>query len=113
MNRIQVYYEYDRPASNAPIDLFAFCVKKVREKKLFDTKLQHNQWAAKIFAYEKNGDTKSDLMSRVKHKYSLYFTKGTKYAFIEDKIKRDLSRFFGIKDEDGDEEYTSDSLVRV
>ena len=52
-------------------------------------------------------------MSKVKREYSTYFTHTAKYAFEEEKVKRDFPFLFGIEDEDDDEgEYTSDSLVR-
>lgn len=114
MPRISQYYIQDnKPASSSAKDLFEFCVRKAIEKELLSQSKMHNQWAAIFFGYEKNSTTRIDLMSKVKREYSTYFTHTAKYAFEEEKVKRDFPFLFGIEDEDDDEgEYTSDSLVR-
>lgn len=109
----QYFIESNKPASNSAKDLFEFCVRKAIEKELLSQSMMHNQWAAIFFGYEKNSTTRIDLMSKVKREYSTYFTHTAKYAFEEEKVKRDFPFLFGIEDEDDDEgEYTSDSLVR-
>lgn len=85
----QYYIKDDKPASSSAKDLFVYCVKKVIEKNLLSESMMHNQWANMLFGYEKNSDTRIDLMSKVKREYSTYFTQTMKYAFDEDKIKRD------------------------
>ena len=107
----QYYIENNRPASNSAKDLFEYCVGIVRDKDLFSTSYMHNQWAAVLFGYEKRSMERTDLMSKVKREYSIYFTHTTKYAFDEDKIKRDFPFLFGIEKEE-DSDYTTDSLVR-
>lgn len=114
MKRSQYYIEENKPASNSAKDIFLFCIKKLIEKDLFSKSMMHNQWAAILFGYEKNSTTRIDLMSKVKREYSTYFTHTAKYAFDEEKIKRDFPYLFGIVDdeEDDDGDYTTDSLVR-
>lgn len=106
----QYYIQEDKPASYSPHDLFEYCVKKVRENNLFSKTYTHNQWANIIFKYEKNSGTKIDHMSKVKSEYSLYFTRDLKYAFNEEKIKRDFPDLYGLEEDGGD--YTTDSLIR-
>ena len=108
----QYYIPENRPASNSARDLFEFCVKKVRDKELFSKSMMHNQWAGILFGYEKNSTARIDMMSKVKREYSTYFTREMKYAFDEDKIKRDFPYLFGIQEDDEDEEYTTECLVR-
>jgi hypothetical protein len=113
MPRIQQYYIADnKPTSNSAKDLFEYCVKKVIEKALFSKAYMHNQWANVLFGYEKDSDTRIDRMSIVKREYSIYFTRETKYSFDEDKIKRDFPYLFGIEDDEDDDDYTTDSLIR-
>ena len=109
----QVYYQENKPASNSPEDLFEYCVKKVIEKNLFSTSLNHVQWATKLFGYEKDSSLRKDYMSKVKREYSIYFTHDLKYSFVEDKLKRDFPYLFGIsEDEEDDDVYTSEDQVR-
>lgn len=107
----QYYIEDNRPASSSAKDLFVYCIRKVIAKKLFSQSMMHNQWATVLFGYEKNSTMRIDLMSKVKREYSLYFSQANRYSFDEGKIKRDFPYLFGIE-EDNDEDYTSDSLVR-
>ena len=110
---IQQYYIADnKPASNSARDLFEYCVEKAMEKDLFSEAYMHNQWANLLFGYEKNSSERTDLMSKVKREYSTYFTHTTKYAFDEEKIKRDFPYLFGIDEDEDDGDYTTDSLVR-
>ena len=111
--RIQQFYIADnKPASNSARDLFEYCVEKAMEKDLFSEAYMHNQWANLLFGYEKNSSERTDLMSKVKREYSTYFTHTTKYAFDEEKIKRDFPYLFGIDEDEDDGDYTTDSLVR-
>ncbi len=83
----------------------------VIEKDLFSESLTYNQWANKLFGYEKNSSLREDYISKVKREYSIYFTHDFKFSFIEGKIKRDFPRLFGIvEDDDGD--YSSEDQVR-
>ncbi len=50
----QYYIQDNKPASSSAKDLFVFCVKKVIDKNLLSESMMHNQWATKIFGYEKN-----------------------------------------------------------
>lgn len=112
---MQQYYIGDnRPASSSAKDLFEFCVRKAIDKNLLSQSMMHNQWAAIFFGYEKSSTTRIDLMSKVKREYSTYFTHTNKYAFDEEKLKRDFPYFFGIEDDEEEEdgEYTTDSLIR-
>ena len=112
MPRMQQYYiADDKPASNSAKDLFVYCVKKVIEKDLFSEAYMHNQWANIFFGYEKSSDMRIGLMSKVKTENPIYFTRESKYAFDEDKIKRDFPHLFGIEEEE-DDDYTTDSLIR-
>ncbi len=109
----QYYIDSNKPSSNSAKDLFEYCVRKAIERDLLSQSMMHIQWAAVLFGYEKNSTSRIDMMSKVKSEYVTYFTHTAKYAFEEEKIKRDFPYLFGIKDEDDDdEEYTSDSLVR-
>lgn len=109
MSRIQQYYiQENRPASNSAKDLFLFCVRKVIDKNLISQSMMHNQWATKLFGYEKSSVARTDMMSIVKREYSTYFTQTLKYAFDEDKIKRDFPYLFGIEEEEEDDEYEND-----
>ena len=113
MPRIQQYYIADnKPASNSAKDLFDYCVEMVKERDLFSKAYMHNQWANILFGYEKSSSDRTDLMSKVKREYSTYFTHTTKYAFDEEKIKRDFPYLFGIVEDEDDGDYTTDSLVR-
>ena len=113
MPRISQYYIQDnKPASSSAKDLFEFCVRKAIEKELLSQSMMHNQWATLLFGYEKNSSARTDLMSKVKREYSTYFTHTTKYAFDEEKIKRDFPYLFGIDEDEDDGDYTTDSLVR-
>lgn len=108
----QYYIQENKPASNSPEDLFEYCVRKVIEKELFHESLMHNQWASKLFGYEKNSSLRNEYMSKVKREYSIYFTRELKYSFLEEKIKRDFTYLFGFSNDDSDEEYTSEDQVR-
>ena len=108
----QYYIQDNKPASNSAKDLFVYCVKKVIEKNLFSESMMHNQWATKLFGYEKSSDSRIDLMSKVKREYSTYFTHTMKYTFDEEKIKRDFPYLFGIEDDEEDGDYTTDSLIK-
>jgi hypothetical protein len=108
----QYYIQDNKPASSSAKDLFVYCVKKVIDKNLLSESMMHNQWATKLFGYEKNSDTRIDLMSKVKREYATYFTQSMKYAFDEDKIRRDFPYLFGIEEEEDDCDYTTDSLIR-
>lgn len=111
--KMQQYYIQDnKPASNSAKDLFVYCVKKVIDKNLLSESMMHNQWATKLFGYEKNSDTRIDLMSKVKREYTTYFTQSMKYAFDEEKIRRDFPYLFGIEEDEDDGDYTTDSLIR-
>jgi superfamily I DNA and/or RNA helicase len=112
MRRSQYYIDYDRPSSNSAEDLFVFCIKQVIERRLFSTSFMLIQWANKLFGYEKNSLLRKKYMSTVKSEYSMYFTRGLKYSFIETKIKRDFPSLFGISEEDDDGDYTSEDQVR-
>ena len=113
MPRIQQFYiAENKPACNSARDLFEYCVEKAMEKDLFSEAYMHNQWANLLFGYEKNSSERTDLMSKVKREYSTYFTHTTKYAFEEEKIKRDFPYLFGIDEDEDDGDYTTDSLVR-
>lgn len=113
MPRIPQYYIQDnKPASSSAKDLFEFCVRKAIEKKLLSQSMMHNQWATTLFGYEKNSTARIDKMSKVKREYSTYFTHTLKYAFDEEKLKRDFPYLFGIEEDDDDDDCTSDSLVR-
>lgn len=107
----QYYIQDNKPASNSAKDLFEYCVKKVIEKDLFSKAYMHNQWANILFGYEDSSDMRIDNMSIVKTEFPIYFTRETKYAFDEEKIKRDFPSLFGIEEEE-DDEYTTDSLIR-
>ena len=113
MVRMHQYYIQDkRPASSSAKDLFVYCVKKVIDKNLLSESMMHNQWATKLFGYENNSDTRINLMSKVKREYSTYFTQTMKYAFDEEKIKRDFPYLFGIEEDEDNDDYTTDSLIR-
>ena len=105
----QFYIRENKPSGNSAKELFKYCLKNVIERRLFSEALMHNQWASKLFSYEKNSDTRIDNMSKVKREYSAYFTHNLKYSFDKEKLKRDFPSFFGIKD---DEDDSSDSYVR-
>lgn len=111
MKKGQYYIEDNKPSSNSAKDLFVYCVEKVIASDLFSQAYMHNQWANLLFKYEKSSDARIDLMSKVKREYSTYFTHTMKYAFDEEKIKRDFPYLFGIDDDD-DDEYTSESLIK-
>ena len=82
-------------------------------KDLFAKAYTHNQWANLLFGYEKNSETRTDMMSKVKRDYSIYFTREMKYSFDEEKIKRDFPHLLGFEDEDEEDgDYTTDSLIR-
>lgn len=106
----QYYIADNKPASNSARDLFEYCVKKVKEKALFPKAYMHNQWANMLFGYEKDSDTRIDLMSMVKREYSIYFTREMKYSFDQNKIKRDFRYLWGDK-EDYDGDLTCDDLI--
>ena len=108
----QYYIQDNKPASSSAKDLFVYCVKKVIEKNLLSESMMHNQWAAILFGYEKDSETRIDLMSKVKREYSTYFTHTMKYAFDEEKIKRDFPYLFGTEEDEDDDDYTTDSLIR-
>lgn len=108
----QIYYQENKPASNSPKDLFAYCLRTVIQKNLLSRVLMHNQWAGLLFSYLKSNFSRIDLMSKVKREYSTYFTSGNKYSFNEEKLKRDFPSYFGIEDGDDGGEYTSEDLVR-
>ena len=111
--RIQQFYIADnKPASNSARDLFEYCVEKAMEKDLFSEAYMHNQWANLLFGYEKNSSERTDLMSKVKREYATYFTHTSKYGFDEEKIERDFPYLFGIDEDEGDGDYTTDSLFR-
>lgn len=112
MKMSQNYIESKRPASNSSKDLFVFCIKKVLDKELFSQSMMHNQWAAILFGYEKNSTMRIDMMSKVKREYSTYFTHTIRYSFDEVKLKRDFPYLFGIDEDDDEDGYTTDSLVR-
>ena len=113
MPRIQQYYIADnKPASNSAKELFKYCVEKVIKKTLFSKAYMHNQWANILFDYAQNSDMRIDLMSMVKTENPIYFTRETKYSFDEDKIKRDFPHLFGIEENEGDGDYTTDCLIR-
>ena len=98
----QIYYYDNRPASTSPEDLFRFCVKMAIQKKLFPKSLTHNQWANILFSYEDNNLVREDNMSKVKREHTIYFTRDkNKYAFIEEKIKRDFPDLFGKTEDEG------------
>ena len=97
----QIYYYDNRPASTSPEDLFRFCVIMAIQKKLLSNTLTHNQWAHILFSYEDNNLIREDYMSIVKRENKIYFTRDkNKYAFLEEKIKRDFPDLFGIIEED-------------
>ena len=106
----QYYIAENKPSGNSAKDLFVYCVENVIASDLFSQAYMHNQWANLLFKYEKNSDTRIDLMSKVKREYATYFTHTMKYTFDEEKIRRDFPYLFGI-DEDEDD-YTTDSLIR-
>ena len=108
----QYYIKEDKPSSNSAKDLFEYSVKKAIEKNLLPKSYIHNQWANVLFSYEKNSDTRIDLMSVVKREYTIYFTRDAKYSFDEEKIKRDFPQLFGIDEDEDDDDYTTDSLIR-
>lgn len=105
MNTHQPYCPSLRPASNSARDLFVYCVKKAIEKGFLSDSYLHNQWAGKLFGYEKNSEMRIDYMSKVKREFSTYFTHtSTKYAFNEDKIRRDYPSLFRTSGEEADDE---------
>lgn len=108
----QYYIPGSRPASNSAMDLFEYCVRKARDRNLFSQFKTHNQWAGILFGYEKNNEMRLDFMSKVKQEFSIYFTRELMYAFDEEKIKRDFPYLFGIEEEEDDEDYTPECLVR-
>ena len=111
--RFQQYYIADnKPASNSAKDLLVYCIEKVKAKDFFGEAYMHNQWANKLFGYEKNSSMRIELMSKVKREFPLYFIGEKKYSFDKEKIKRDFPRIFGVEEEDDEEEYTTDSLIR-
>lgn len=112
MRRGQYYIDYDRPSSTSAEDLFGYCVRQVIQRQLFSTSFMLIQWANTLFGYEKDGASRKDYMSKVKNEYSMYFTHGLKYSFIEAKIKRDFPLLFGISEENDDGDYTSEDQVR-
>lgn len=98
----QIYYQDNKPDSNTLEGLFHFCVRMAIKKQLFSISKTHTQWANVIFSYENNGLMREYYMSKVKREYAIYFTRDkNKYAFIEEKIKRDFPFLFGIIEEDG------------
>lgn len=107
----QSYLPNYRPTSYSAEDLFEFCVKRAIEKKLLSETNTHNQWAGKLFSYERNSILREDYMSKVKQEYSIYFAKNLKYSFDEEKIKRDFPKFFGIMTSNHIGEYTSEYFV--
>lgn len=108
----QIYVREDRPASNSPDDLFAYCIRKAIEKDLISESMMHNQWASVLFGYERNSSMRIDYMSIIKREYSIYFTHELKYSFLISKIKRDFPELFGIEEDDDDIEYTTDNLIQ-
>lgn len=108
----QYYIAENKPSGNSAKDLFVYCVEKVIASDLFSQAYMHNQWANLLFGYEKSSDARIDLMSKVKAEYSTYFTRTMKYAFDEEKIKRDFPYLFGIEEDEEDGDYTSESLIK-
>lgn len=68
----QSYLPNYRPTSYSAEDLFEFCVKRAIEKKLLSETNTHNQWAGKLFSYERNSILREDYMSKVKQEYLIY-----------------------------------------
>ena len=107
----QVYVKEDKPSSLSVKGLFAYAVKKAKEKNLFNESMLHNQWANILFGFEKNSLLRIEYMSRVKTEYAIYFTRDLKYSFIKGKIKRDFPYLSGEKVEDTSTEYTEEDLL--
>ena len=114
-NAHQVPVDDNKPRSNSPKDLFCHCVKVAKQKNLFSAEYTHNQWAGKMFGYEKNSDLRIDNMSKVKREYSVYFTHSShtsKYSYDVEKIKRDFPKLLGLEDNDAvSDECTCDEIV--
>lgn len=116
MNAHQPYCPSLRPASNSAKDLFMYCVKQAIAKDLLSESYMHNQWTGLLFGYEKNSEMRTEYMSKVKREFSTYFTRGNKYAFIEEKIHRDFPELFGLSNQadtdDENEDATPEEIVQ-
>lgn len=110
---MQQVYIYDlKPSSSSPKDLFVYCIRKAIERDLLEESFMHNQWAGKLFGYEKNSTLRIEYMSKVKREYSTYFTRTNKYGFEVDKVKRDFPYLFGIEEDELGEECTCEDIVQ-
>lgn len=89
------------PSNNDPLTLFEYCVRRVRSLKMMNMSNNHQTWANLIFSYEKDAHMRGELMSKVKHAYSYYFSADLQYQFLEDRIKASFSSWYGIKDKQG------------
>lgn len=107
----QVRVIEDKPSSTTTKALFAYGVKKAKEKKLLNSSMMHNQWANLLFSFEKNNATRMEYMSSVKTEYSIYFSHDLQYSFNTEKILRDFPYLLGKKEDDSDEEYTEADLI--
>ena len=87
------------PQNKDPLALFEYSVRKVISLGMMNEARTHQAWASLIFGYEKKSYDRSDLMSIVKHEFSQYFNEDLQYKFLEEKIKMDFPKLFGIKED--------------
>lgn len=87
------------PQNRDPLALFEYSVRKVISLGMMNKAMTHQAWASLIFGYEKKSYNRSDLMSIVKHEYSQYFNEELQYSFLEERIKMDFPKWFGIKED--------------
>lgn len=85
------------PSNKDSLKLFEYCVRKVVSLGMIGDTNTHQVWANYIFNDEKKAFVRSELMSKVKHAYSGYFSEDFKYKFLEEKIKANFPQFFNIK----------------
>ena len=87
------------PLNDDTLALFEYSVRKVMSLGMMNETNTHAAWAALIFDYEKKSYMRSELMSKVKHDYSYYFSQDLQYSFEEEKIRDNFPYLFGEDEE--------------
>lgn len=87
------------PLNDNTLALFEYSVRKVMSLGMMNETNTHAAWAALIFDYEKKSYMRSELMSKVKHDYSYYFSQDLQYSFEEEKIRENFPYLFGEDEE--------------
>lgn len=86
-------YNHKTPQGHSDADLFEHCVKYTASHRLDLSPKNHQQWANLLFPND-NANNSASKMSRVKYKYSLYFTPDLLYTFDVQLIVQNYPQWF-------------------